>query len=110
MNFWTLIAIMALLGVLTHWAKQVTLARRANVPGMGVISLKDYWVTYWPETITAISSTVAGIALLHELGHVTPVAAYGVGYLGNSAADLIGGRVQAMLSAATNSSIPKDPP
>jgi hypothetical protein len=110
MNFWTIVTLMALCGVLTHWAKQVMLARRSNVPGMAVISLWDYWVKYWPETVVAVTSTVAGIALLHELGHVTPVAAYGVGYLGNSAADLIGGRVQAMLSAATNSSPPKDPP
>jgi hypothetical protein len=95
-----LIAVMALLGVLTHWMKQVALARKPNVPGMAVITLKAYWITYWPETLAAATSTAAGVAMLHELGYLTPAAAFGVGYLGNSAADLIGGRVQAMITAA----------
>lgn len=110
MSFWVAVVLMAICGVVTHWAKQIMLGRRANVPGMSAISLWDYWVKYWPETLTAVTSTVAGIALLHELGRVSPVAAFGVGYLGNSAADLIGGRVQAMLNAATNSPTPKDQP
>jgi hypothetical protein len=86
--------------VIVLWLKQVALAKKQNVPGMTAISLKTYWVTYWPETITAFTSTIAGVALLHELSYITPVAAFGVGYLGNSAADLIGGRVQAMMTAA----------
>lgn len=97
---WWLIALMSVMGVITHWLKQIAMTKRQNVPSMAPISIKEYWVTNWPETVTAFTSTIAGVALLHELGYVTPVAAFGVGYLGNSVADLIGGRVQSMINAA----------
>lgn len=92
------IVVMTLLGVVTHWMKQIAIARKS--PGMAPIGVREYWLTYWPETIAAATSSVAGIALLSELGYLTPATAFGVGYLGNSAADLIGGRVQAMIAAA----------
>jgi hypothetical protein len=97
---WLLISAFALVGVLTHWLKQLALARKATPEGFGRIDVKTYWLTYWPETLTMVTSTLAGIALLHELNYLSPVAAFGVGYLGNSAADLVGGRVQAMINAA----------
>lgn len=96
------VAVMALLGVVTHWMKQVAMARKTSPTGIGMISVRDYWITYWPETIAAVTSTVAGVALLAEMGYLSPVASFGVGYLGNSAADLIGGRVQAMINAASS--------
>jgi uncharacterized membrane protein len=94
----TTIALMTVLGVITHWMKQIMLARKSA--SMTPLSVRSYWVTYWPETIAAATSSVAGVALMQELGYLTPAVAFGVGYLGNSAADLIGGRVQAMISAA----------
>lgn len=105
MNNWAVIAVMAFMGVITHWVKQIALARRQSVCMTG-LGIRGYWLNHWPETVTAFTSTIAGIALLHEIGYVTPVTAFGVGYLGNSAADLIGGRVQAMISAAANSPPP----
>jgi len=102
-----MIVLMTVLGVVTHWAKQVALARKQNVPGMTTLGVRGYWLTYWPESLTAATSSVAGVALMDELGYLTPAVAFGIGYLGNSAADLIGGRVQAMISAAALPGAPK---
>lgn len=101
---WPAVIAMAALGVITLWLKQIMTARSSATPGLAVIGVREYWLTYWPATIFALTSTVGGIALLDYLdmlsGKLGPIAAFGVGYVGNSIADLIGGRVQAMINAA----------
>lgn len=97
---WWMVALMASMGVITHWLKQLAMTRRQAVPDMGTISLKVYWVQCWPETVAALTSTFAAIALLYDFHYLTAATAFGAGYIGNSAADLIGGRVQAMINAA----------
>lgn len=99
-SFWFL-ALMVLLGVFTHWLKQIVMMKKANPSGFGHITLKSYWIDNWPETLMAATSAAAAVTLLHELNHLTAASAWGAGYLGNSAADLIGGRVQAMITAGT---------
>lgn len=100
MTEWWVIILMGLLGVATHWLKQLAMARRQNVPDMGPLTTREYWLKCWPETLAALTSTFAGIALLHEVDYLSATTAFGIGYIGNSAADLIGGRVQAMINAA----------
>lgn len=107
-SFW-FIALMVLMGVLTHWLKQVVMMKKTNPEGFGRITFKQYWIDHWPETLMAATSAAAAVTLLYELDHLTAASAWGAGYLGNSAADLIGGRVQAMISAASVQAV-KPPP
>ncbi len=101
---WPAVILMAVLGLLTLWLKQFIGARSASSPGMAPISAKEYWIGNWPSTLFALSSVFGGIAYLDYLGwlggKLGPAIAWGVGYIGNSIADLLGGRVQAMISAA----------
>lgn len=99
---WPLVIAMAFLGVVTLWLKQLGTARSRAVPGMAPVSLRTYWLTYWPTTLFALTSTAGGIAMLDYLellsGKAGPVLAFGAGYIGNSVADLIGGRVQSLIN------------
>jgi hypothetical protein len=104
-SFWFL-ALMVLMGVITHWLKQLVMMRKASPAGFGVLSIRQYWIEHWPETLMAATSAAAAVTLLHELNHLTAASAWGAGYLGNSAADLIGGRVQAMINAGTRPPAP----
>jgi hypothetical protein len=99
-SFWFL-ALMVLMGVCTHWLKQLVMMKKATPSGFGHITLKAYWVDHWPETLMAATSAAAAVTLLYEIEHLTAASAWGAGYLGNSAADMIGGRVQAMINAGT---------
>lgn len=96
---WWLVVALALCGVLTHWLKQVIIMRGSNVPGMNPIGFRAYWITYWPESLVAALSTAGAIAFFAEANMLTHATAYFIGYMGNSMADTIGGRVQAMISA-----------
>lgn len=99
---WPAVIAMALLGVVSLWLKQIMMARSAAVPGMAPVSLRTYWLTYWPSTLFALTSTAGGIAFLDYLtlleGKAGPALAFGAGYIANNIADLIGGRVQSLIT------------
>lgn len=101
---WVAVVCMALLGVVTLWLKQIIMARSTSVPGMSPVSLKTYWLTYWPNTLFALTSSAGGIVFLDYLGLLDgkagPALAFGVGFISNNVADLIGGRVQSLINAA----------
>jgi len=99
---WPAVIGMALLGVVSLWLKQITMARSKSVPGMSPVSLKTYWLTNWPSTLFALTSTAGGITFLDYLdllnGKAGPALAFGVGFIANNIADLIGGRVQSLIN------------
>jgi len=99
---WGYVILMAVLGVISLWLKQITMARSKSVPGMSPVSLKTYWLTNWPSTLFALTSTAGGIAFLDYLnllnGKAGPALAFGVGFIANNVADLIGGRVQSLIN------------
>lgn len=96
---WWLVVLLAFAGVMTHWLKQVIMMRGAATPGMNPIGFKTYWVTNWPQSLVALLSTSGAIAFFWESGMLTHAISYFIGYMGNSVADTIGGRVQAMINA-----------
>ena len=102
---WPLVIGMALLGVVSLWLKQIMTAKSSAVPGMSPVTLRTYWLTYWPNTLFALTSTCGGIAFLDYMellgGKAGPALAFGVGYIANNIADLIGGRVQSLINAGT---------
>lgn len=96
---WWLVVLLAFFGVMTHWLKQVIMMRGAAVPGLNPIGFKKYWVTCWPESLVTLFSTAGVIAFFYEANMLTHATAYFIGYMGNSMADTVGGRVQAMINA-----------
>jgi hypothetical protein len=101
---WPLVIFMALVGVISMWLKQIAMARSSNTPGMSPVSLQTYWLTNWPSTLFALTSTAGGIVFLDYLnlldGKAGPALAFGTGYIANNVADLIGGRVQSLIGAS----------
>lgn len=88
--------LMLLMGVGVHWLKSLIQARR--VADMKQLSVREYWFTYWPESLVALFSGVAGYVFLIDSGNLTTLNAFGVGYIANSLADVVGSRVQAMIA------------
>ncbi len=99
---WPAVIFMALMGVVSLWLKQITMARSRNTPGMSPVSLHTYWLTHWPATLFALTSTAGGLAFLDYLnllgGKAGPALSFGVGFIANNVADLIGGRVQSLIN------------
>lgn len=95
MKIYVVTAIMLVLGLGTHWLKQLITARR--VMDMKPLTMRDYWFGHWPETLVALFSGVAGYVFLLESNNLTALNAYGIGFIANSLADLVGTRVQAMI-------------
>jgi hypothetical protein len=87
---------MLLMGVAVHWLKGMITARR--VTDMQPISVGAYWGTYWPESLVALFSSIAGYVFLIDSHNLTALNAFGIGYIANSLADMIGNRVQAMIT------------
>ena len=99
--------LMLLLGVLAHSLKQLIAAKRA---GAGMPAL-DYFLTYWPETLLATVCSVGMYFGLPELAqmfpdlaatiglppHPTLIGSFFAGFMGNSLADLLGGRISRLV-------------
>lgn len=105
MLHYLLTAMLLILGVLTHWLKAFSTARRAQA--LAPISARDYWFKFWPESMVVLFSAVAGYLFLMESGNLSYVNSFGIGFIANSLADLVGNRVQAMI-ATVPTPTPKD--
>lgn len=99
---WWLIIFMAALGVVSMWLKQMMMARKEAIPDMKPLSLRTYWLTYWPNTLFALTSTAGGLVFFDYLnllgGKAGPALGFGIGYIANNIADLVGSRVQALIN------------
>lgn len=92
------------LGILAHALKQIVTARRAG----SFSGLKDYFLVSWPETALALVCSLAMYFAWPEVPTLMPAIAAGVGigpdqtfigaflcgFVGNSLADLLAGRLQ----------------
>ena len=107
LTFWSLVlyGFMGLLGLLTHWLKQFIAVRKAQ----GVMMpFREYWLTYWPESVVAFTSGIAGLLFLAEQSQLSSVTAFGMGFIANSIADTIGNRVQALVGGVPRQA-PQEP-
>lgn len=92
-----------LLGILAHVLKQLVGARRAG----GYVSLQCYFLSSWPETLLAVCCSLGLWLALPELPHFFPdlapklgfsgqqtaLGSFLCGFVGNSLADILGGRL-----------------
>jgi hypothetical protein len=81
--------LMLALGLAAHYLKE--LVRMTGETGKKPAPLR-YWTLYWPQTLLCAISAAAGFIALQEAGELTAVTAFGVGYMANSIADVIGKR------------------
>jgi hypothetical protein len=85
----TVAIMMLVLGLLAHYLKELT---RIAGETKRSPNLLGYWTSYWPQTLLCVVSAIAGFVALHEATQLTPVTAFGVGYMANSVADIMGKR------------------
>lgn len=98
---------MLILGILAHALKQLAGAKRA---GAGM-KPRAYFIEYWPETLLAVVCSVSMYFVLPELAQLFPdlaatiglpprptmILSFFAGFLGNSLADLLGGRISRLV-------------
>lgn len=98
---------MLVLGVLAHALKQLVSAKRA---GAGVTA-GEYFLSYWPETLLAAVCSMGMYFGLPELAQLFPdlattiglpskptmIGSFFAGFMGNSLADILGGRISRMV-------------
>lgn len=75
-------------GLAAHFLKDMArLAKEGQRMG-----LADYWLAFPYQSGISMIGAVAGFAALQEAGHLSGITAFGVGYMANSVADVIGKR------------------
>lgn len=91
-------------GVIVHALKQFQTARTNQAD----ITIKSYFVEHWPESVTATLGSLVLWIGLPEIASMFPefaesvglgssvgiVSSFACGFIGNSVADLIGGRAK----------------
>lgn len=88
MNEDLLLIVLLLLGLATHFLKRVVEERAAG----RIISLRTYWVEHPYHSALAVASAVAGFVLLYGTAELTRITAWGLGYMADSAAGMLGKR------------------
>lgn len=103
----TLITVLALLcGFLAHVLKQL-IAARLN---QATMTLRDYFIAHWPETVFALIFALIGYLAIPELSVTAPdfaktiglgekqtvLSSAIVGFMSNSLADFVGGRARSI--------------
>lgn len=81
--------LMIVLGLMTHFLKD--LIRIKNETGSPPNLIK-YWKDNPYQTLLSIVSGAAGYFALMETGQLTALTAFGIGYMANSVADVLGKR------------------
>ena len=81
--------LMALAGLLSHFLKDVIAIQRKEKK---IISHNEYVKLFPYQTLLCLIGVFVGMVGLHELGQLTNVTAFAVGYMANSVADIIGKR------------------
>lgn len=80
----------ALFGLAMHWVKTMVSLRQG---GEIHVHLGDYLRDHPYQTALSVGMTIAGAVILAEANQLTFAAAFGLGYVSESASDLVKGRV-----------------
>lgn len=81
--------LMLLMGLAAHFIKDMARIRKETGR---LITPRDYWLMYPYQSLLCIIGAVAGYLIMYETGQLSGVNAFGIGYLANSIADIIGKR------------------
>lgn len=106
-TLWTFLALTC--GLVAHALKQYIASRRLGAP----VSTRQYWIEHWPETTLAVICAVVLYLGLPEIaaawpdmatalgltGQQTILSSFVAGFVSNSLADFLGGRVRTLTGA-----------
>ena len=81
--------LMLVLGLLSHFLKDLI---RIKAETGQHISPIEYWTKYPYKTLFCIIGAIIGYVFLMESNQLTAFAAFGMGYISNSVADMLGKR------------------
>lgn len=84
---------MLLLGLATHFIKAMMQIMKDGKP----ITPICYWRDYPYQSSLSLIGAVVGFVALRETGNLSLITAFGVGYMANSVADILGSRTQGKL-------------
>lgn len=84
--------ILAICGLITHFLKQIVQARNSGKK----VDIILYWKNNRLETIISIVGSLALFSISLETGMMNGLVAFSCGYMGNSAADIIGDRANSI--------------
>ena len=93
MNMTYLICMM-LLGLAVHFIKVMMTIMKDGQP----ITPIAYWKDYPYQSALSLIGAVVGFVALKETGNLSLITAFGVGYMANSVADILGSRTQGKLA------------
>ena len=80
--------LMLILGVLAHFFKALAQIR---VNGHPINPIK-YWLDHPYHSALTVIGAIVGYVALMETGQLTAINAFGIGFMANSVADVIGSR------------------
>ena len=81
---------MAFAGIAFHFGKALIQAKRTNGGGC-----TGYWRKHPVESVLSVVGTFVLFVIMWRAGYMNDAMAFSVGYMGNSAADIVGGRAAA---------------
>jgi hypothetical protein len=81
--------VMVVVGLVSHFLKDIVRIRKED----GVmINPVEYFVKFPYQSVLAVLSAFSGTVIAYEMGELTMLTAFAVGYMANSVADTIGKR------------------
>lgn len=81
--------VMVVLGLATHQLKELA---RISVEERGNVHPVRYWTKFPYQTALCVVGAATGYFALLETGQLSGLTAFGVGYMSNSVADILGKR------------------
>lgn len=81
--------VMVICGLIVHFLKDLIRIKQETDK---LPSIKGYWREHPYQSLICIVGAVVGFIALFSTGQLTPITAFGVGYMANSVADTIGKR------------------
>lgn len=88
-----LCAVMLLLGTVSHFLKKVIEARQID----RTITMCVYWRTFPYSSTLSLIGAAAGFFALYQIGELSLINAFGVGYIADSVVNTLGKRGQGAL-------------
>ena len=83
-----IVLLMAFLGLATHFLKAMMEIKLSKAD----ITFSEYWKTKPYQSLLSVIGCIVGYISLDSMGQLTSLTAFGVGYMANSMADIIGSR------------------
>lgn len=86
-------AVMLILGTAAHFLKKVVEARQID----RTVTMRGYWTMFPYASTLSLVGAMAGFFALYQIGELSMINAFGVGYIADSVVNTLGKRGNAAL-------------